>query len=394
VGVGPPIDGSAPLNSGLQSPGTPGSTPTSPGQVGGMQFPCRPLLPSPAKRSLWAPDSVADPWAPSPPTSLSSSLNIKPLHPSSSSSSSNRAFHPGSWSLNWEEERRGLVGGMDQRSVGDRDQTTLAGTQLEGFGRGGDDLRDVGVPSPSGCKSEEPSSSNASGYLEKKRTGWQSMGVGGKGLWESLHGNTWHPGPSLWGSSIWQPSVPSLTGSSFVGNDLAASNIKSGNMTLKECGISELNDGLSAKWANELSKVGEADSSLNASVQTISSLDRNVWAPVGIQNEVETFVEDNLEWDQPCRTVARVAEEVLRIEQVEDRSRYLVEKALDSRMEAKSNDKLCCICMKAQRECAFTPCGHRCVCTTCACFTIEGNDSKAQCPMCRAAVFGTLRIYD
>jgi hypothetical protein len=53
--------------------------------------------------------------------------------------------------------------------------------------------------------------------------------------------------------------------------------------------------------------------------------------------------------------------------------------------EAQSDD-CCCVCMDAKKTHAFQPCGHKCVCATCA--------AQCQtCPICRAHVIGSLKIF-
>jgi hypothetical protein len=47
---------------------------------------------------------------------------------------------------------------------------------------------------------------------------------------------------------------------------------------------------------------------------------------------------------------------------------------------------LCVVCFDAQLTLAFNPCGHMCTCETC------GNAVK-ECPMCRAAIAGRLKVY-
>ena len=52
--------------------------------------------------------------------------------------------------------------------------------------------------------------------------------------------------------------------------------------------------------------------------------------------------------------------------------------------EAQSDD--CIVCMDCEKTHAFQPCGHKCVCATCA--------ARCQtCPMCRAPVTGILKIF-
>lgn len=52
---------------------------------------------------------------------------------------------------------------------------------------------------------------------------------------------------------------------------------------------------------------------------------------------------------------------------------------------------LCVVCMAAPRECAFTPCGHRCVCRICG---ISAVRIDRRCPICRQTAGRVLRIVD
>lgn len=51
----------------------------------------------------------------------------------------------------------------------------------------------------------------------------------------------------------------------------------------------------------------------------------------------------------------------------------------------------CCVCMDAPRECAFTPCGHLCVCRICGTTAVRLD---RRCPICRATIGRVLRIVD
>ncbi len=52
-----------------------------------------------------------------------------------------------------------------------------------------------------------------------------------------------------------------------------------------------------------------------------------------------------------------------------------------------SEESRCAICIDVRNTHAFQPCGHKCVCASCA--------AKCQkCPICRADVTGTLKIFD
>eukprot|EP00030_Apusomonadida_sp_AF-17_P008526 a855556_50.p2 GENE.a855556_50~~a855556_50.p2 ORF type:complete len:164 (+),score=42.83 a855556_50:61-492(+) len=50
----------------------------------------------------------------------------------------------------------------------------------------------------------------------------------------------------------------------------------------------------------------------------------------------------------------------------------------------------CCVCMEAPKSMAANPCGHRCVCATCASRLLE---TSGLCPICRASISSFLKIY-
>jgi len=52
----------------------------------------------------------------------------------------------------------------------------------------------------------------------------------------------------------------------------------------------------------------------------------------------------------------------------------------------------CYVCMNADRDHAFIPCGHRSVCGACGEAILRSN--KRECPICRAPATNTLRIFD
>ena len=49
----------------------------------------------------------------------------------------------------------------------------------------------------------------------------------------------------------------------------------------------------------------------------------------------------------------------------------------------------CVICFDAPKDLAFIPCGHKCVCPSCA----DHYDEENGCPICRRPVVDVLRIY-
>ena len=75
-----------------------------------------------------------------------------------------------------------------------------------------------------------------------------------------------------------------------------------------------------------------------------------------------------------------------------------LERALKDESEARykeaevDNDKknVCVVCLENKKTHAFNPCGHMCVCETCADKIIQGN---AKCPMCRGDITSSLKIF-
>jgi len=57
----------------------------------------------------------------------------------------------------------------------------------------------------------------------------------------------------------------------------------------------------------------------------------------------------------------------------------------------RASREVCCVCMDAPRECAFTPCGHRCICRLCGVTAVRAD---RRCPICRSTVTRLLRIVD
>ena len=51
---------------------------------------------------------------------------------------------------------------------------------------------------------------------------------------------------------------------------------------------------------------------------------------------------------------------------------------------------LCTICLNATSDTACVPCGHQALCHTCAAIVLARGD---RCPICRAQVVNTLRIF-
>ncbi len=51
----------------------------------------------------------------------------------------------------------------------------------------------------------------------------------------------------------------------------------------------------------------------------------------------------------------------------------------------------CCVCLRARRDHAFLPCGHRCVCGPCG--RMVSRREGPRCPMCRARIQSVQQIY-
>lgn len=61
---------------------------------------------------------------------------------------------------------------------------------------------------------------------------------------------------------------------------------------------------------------------------------------------------------------------------------------------ASSSDdgNLCIICLERPIEVALIPCGHAKTCTVC-CVEMQQHERVPRCPVCRAEVESTLRVY-
>lgn len=79
-----------------------------------------------------------------------------------------------------------------------------------------------------------------------------------------------------------------------------------------------------------------------------------------------------------------------RSESARERDRLAAQEARFAQGETRAQAN-CCVCLAAPRECAFTPCGHRCICRVCG---ITAVRLDRRCPICRATVGRLLRIVD
>jgi hypothetical protein len=57
-----------------------------------------------------------------------------------------------------------------------------------------------------------------------------------------------------------------------------------------------------------------------------------------------------------------------------------------------TDDDDCVVCMDALRTHLFVPCGHMCVCGDCA-MIVSGEGGTNECPLCRVAVSGTVKVF-
>lgn len=79
-----------------------------------------------------------------------------------------------------------------------------------------------------------------------------------------------------------------------------------------------------------------------------------------------------------------------RSESARERDRLAAQEARFAQGETRAQ-ATCCVCLAAPRECAFTPCGHRCICRVCGITAVRVD---RRCPICRATVGRLLRIVD
>lgn len=62
---------------------------------------------------------------------------------------------------------------------------------------------------------------------------------------------------------------------------------------------------------------------------------------------------------------------------------------INAKARALQGDSKCVVCTIRPREVAIIPCGHMCLCSTCA----EDERLDDSCPMCRTNISSTQRIY-
>ena len=59
--------------------------------------------------------------------------------------------------------------------------------------------------------------------------------------------------------------------------------------------------------------------------------------------------------------------------------------------QPEAEEVLCVVCMDAPKQHVILPCGHQCVCEACAQQLTQ--KSPPTCPVCRALIQGTTRVY-
>ena len=62
----------------------------------------------------------------------------------------------------------------------------------------------------------------------------------------------------------------------------------------------------------------------------------------------------------------------------------------NSNTEGQNSASVCVVCMDAEATHACLPCGHKCMCETCAGLVLHTTES---CPMCRAKITGIIQIF-
>ena len=64
---------------------------------------------------------------------------------------------------------------------------------------------------------------------------------------------------------------------------------------------------------------------------------------------------------------------------------------------AVEEEVLCVVCMDAPKQHIILPCGHQCVCETCAKEfkpkTVKKRKTRKDCPVCRAKIDQTIRVF-
>ncbi|KAL1499497.1 hypothetical protein AB1Y20_011700 [Prymnesium parvum] len=104
-------------------------------------------------------------------------------------------------------------------------------------------------------------------------------------------------------------------------------------------------------------------------------------------------------WEEAKLMVARAAEELQSVRQLKQSADQKMQalqgeqKALLSRLAGckRSRDDACHLCAAGARTHLLVPCGHKCMCASCA---LKYKGFGHTCPMCRARVERVLEVYD
>jgi hypothetical protein len=89
-------------------------------------------------------------------------------------------------------------------------------------------------------------------------------------------------------------------------------------------------------------------------------------------------------------------QELLDVKAQLSKALYSIQSILDDKAGAggaeqtRKDDDECCVCLDAPKQFMFTPCGHRCVCETCASDVMR---TTKECPMCRAAASCIFKVF-
>ena len=91
--------------------------------------------------------------------------------------------------------------------------------------------------------------------------------------------------------------------------------------------------------------------------------------------------------------VLRTVQEMLQERAAAEHANGGAAAASDGGGTKRKRDEECVICTDAAAEVAVVPCGHRCLCVTCARTLLASPPAQKRCPMCRVGLQSTLRVY-
>jgi hypothetical protein len=58
-----------------------------------------------------------------------------------------------------------------------------------------------------------------------------------------------------------------------------------------------------------------------------------------------------------------------------------------------NKNKECCVCLEFKELVAIIPCGHRCICQSCAGVLMK-REKNRECPICRGPIKDVMKIFD